>query len=95
MTRRLSGPEQIVRLAEVWGAHMRFSESTVSQRLMRASGWLRHLREGADMTTGTYLKAKTWFRENWPADLPWPEGVHRGEELPDEPVAKPKRGRAA
>jgi hypothetical protein len=35
------------------------------------------LAAGRDCTTGMFDKTLRWFAEQWPAELPWPEGVER------------------
>ncbi|MDO9639648.1 MAG: hypothetical protein Q7J44_14000 [Pseudotabrizicola sp.] len=45
------------------------------------------LGQGKGCHFDTFVQSMSWFAENWPADLEWPENVPR----PDPPKAKPAR----
>lgn len=72
----------LVELASRFGAARGFEEATVG-RLCAADGrFFARLRDGKTFTIKKFDQVVTWFSENWPDDVEWPEGVQRPEAKP-------------
>lgn len=53
------------------------SLARVSHLIHNSSVLFKKLEEGGTCTLDTYDKAMRWFSDNWPAELPWPDGIVR------------------
>lgn len=80
--------EQILLVADVYAAHRGIGRKRVSTIVMNRGSKLDEIANGGDLTTGIFERAMSWFSDNWPDGLDWPEGVGR-------PVASAKRLEAA
>lgn len=81
--------QHLLGLIDAFAAAKGLSGSRVTTLAMNSGSVYRFLREGKDITVGRLESAVRWFSDNWPADLPWPEGIAR-------PAAKaPNEGEAA
>ena len=74
---------QLIALAEAFGAATQRSEARVATMAAKDGKFFRLVRAGKGCTVDTYLAIKQWFADNWPAELPWPEGVDRPGVLPN------------
>jgi hypothetical protein len=70
-------PKHLLLLAETFCSH-------VNRSLLTVAGWagvhnrtFTQMKETGSCRIDTYAKAFTWFDENWPSDLDWPEAVER------------------
>ncbi len=70
--------QQLLALANAYGDALGLAPSRVGR--LAANGhhsvFLR-LADGKTCRSDTLEAAAAWFRANWPADVPWPEGVPR------------------
>jgi hypothetical protein len=81
--------EHLIVLIETYAKAKGNSPSHVGALLFSSGVKYRQLCEGRDITVGRLESAVRWLSDNWPADLPWPEGIAR-------PAAKtPNEGEAA
>lgn len=71
----------IVTLADVYCAATGRSRARVSTLVLNGGARIDQIAEGADLTTGSYERAVSWFSDNWPEDLTWPSCVARPEKV--------------
>ena len=53
------------------------SPAAVGKRALNDNTFFARIHGGAGFNIKTLDKLLLWFSENWPDDLPWPEGVER------------------
>lgn len=84
-----ASPIDLLTLSEAYTAFVdRRSEATVSNLITGTHARLfKRIRAGGGCGVDTYIKAITWFDENWPADLEWPADIPR----PSDVKAKSRR----
>lgn len=86
----MSLKDQLLAVADAYARAVGLSRSRVSTIVLNRGATLEAIAEGrADVTTGTFEKALVWFSTRWPADLAWPEGVHRPDPLPSDDAMPP------
>jgi hypothetical protein len=73
---RLSA-DDLLRLARAYSDHVGRSLVTVGVKATNNDKVFTRLAAGKTCTVRTLERAAAWFADNWPADLPWPEGVPR------------------
>lgn len=81
--------QQLLTLAKGYSAGTGRSEARVATIVHNQGAFFVRMREGKGCSVDTYLKFKRWFAENWPAGVPWPEGVDRPGVLPNAPIPDP------
>jgi hypothetical protein len=69
-------------LAEAYCAATGDSLHALGTRSMSQPKLFKRLVEGRGCTLGTAERASVWFMENWPDDVPWPDGVPAAPLLP-------------
>ncbi|WP_394689021.1 hypothetical protein [Hoeflea sp.] len=69
--------EQFIAVFEVYAVAAGVAEGTLSDRLLRSGARFKRIREGSDISTGTYERVMQWFSDHWPEDAGWPEDVER------------------
>ena len=74
--------EQLLALANVYGAHTGLTRATVGTYVMNDGKFFSGLAgEGVEKprscTLRTAERVLTWFSDHWPSDLPWPADVPR------------------
>jgi len=69
--------ETILRLADVYAAHLGLSHWRVAFLLRGDGTFLKKLRAGSTCTVKTAEAALNWFSTHWPADLEWPLEIPR------------------
>lgn len=74
---RMTLPEEIVHLADMFCSATGLSRTRVSTLAMNGGHRVDRLAEGGDVQSRTYRKALEWFSVNWPADVAWPKEIHR------------------
>lgn len=67
--------DQLRVLANAYCAATGVSVSALGEKVSDNHKLFRRLLNGADCTYRNAEQASVWFAENWPADVPWPEGV--------------------
>jgi hypothetical protein len=75
--------QQLLCLASAYRAATGRSEARVATIVHNQGTFFRRIAGGAGCSVDTYLKFKQWFSDNWPEEVPWPEGVDRPNILPD------------
>ena len=78
--------EQFIRAFDAYVATSELAESTLSDRLLKSGSRFRRIREGSDISTGTFERAMRWLSDNWPDGAEWPEGVERPEDAVEQSV---------
>lgn len=71
--------QHILTLADALGAHRNLTHWRISYLLRGNGNFLARLSKGSTCTLKTYGSCVSWFSENWPDDLEWPESVPRPE----------------
>ncbi len=74
----------LLALADEFQRVVPLEDKTLSFRVFGDSKKLTALRASSDITTSRFNLAFQWFSTNWPADLPWPEGIERPQALNTE-----------
>lgn len=69
--------EQLLTLSKSYCNLRGISERTASGIIFRDSRTIVRVKEGGSLTVRSFERALTWFRENWPEEASWPEGVDR------------------
>jgi hypothetical protein len=69
--------DDLLRLARAYSDHVGRSLVTVGLKAARNDKVFTRLAAGKTCTVRTLERAAVWFADNWPHDLPWPEGVPR------------------
>lgn len=69
--------DQLIAVADAYGAARRLSRSRVSTIIFNAGLALDRIVSGRDLTTGNFERAMCWFSENWPDEARWPANVPR------------------
>ena len=78
--------QQLLTLAATYAGATDRSRARVATMVRNCGHFFDRLESGSSCTVDTYLKVKQWFADNWPADTPWPAGVHHAGALPDAPA---------
>lgn len=74
---RMRATEQIIRAIEVYCSYKKLSERYVSDLIFSSNTAVLRLRKNSGITLRSFEKAMSWLSSNWPADLPWPDGVQK------------------
>lgn len=69
--------QDLVRLGEMYAAHLGLELSTVSTYAANDGKWLSSLRGSASCTLRKAGIVVRWFSDRWPADLEWPADIPR------------------
>ena len=69
--------EQIIKAISAYSAHKNLSERYVSHQIFSSNHAVLRLRKNSGITLRNYEKAMEWLATNWPANLPWPDGVQK------------------
>lgn len=69
--------EQIIAVADTYGAANGVGRKRVSTIVLNRGSKLDDIAQGGDLTTGTFERAMLWFSVNWPVEHSWPSGVPR------------------
>lgn len=68
----------LLSVADAYAAATGLSRSRISTIVLNRGATLEAIAAGkADVTTGTYEKAMSWFSSNWPETAVWPDGIER------------------
>lgn len=78
------GTADLLVLARAYAAAENVGFTTISSRVFNDGKKLDAIASGADIYSGRLNRAFQWFSDNWPADLPWPEGLARPAVQPVE-----------
>ncbi len=73
----LSPLETIEILTGLLQRHSNRAESTVVRWASGSGDTLKRLRDGHRITTDRVDAIVAWFSINWPANLDWPDKIHR------------------
>lgn len=73
----MTGREQILKLAEIYGSALGIERTTVSWRLFQDTNKLDAIVGGRDLYLGRYERAMRFFADNWPAQVAWPSEIGR------------------
>jgi len=65
----------LVRLGELYAAHVGLELSTVSTYAANDGKWLASLRGSASCTLRKAAVVMLWFSDRWPSDLDWPADI--------------------
>lgn len=79
---------QLLTLANAYAASTGKSVSRLATIVAGSGIFFDRIEAGASCTVDTYLRAKQWFRDNWPVDLAWPDGVDRPGIMPEIQAAE-------
>ncbi|KAA2314530.1 hypothetical protein E0K93_09420 [Puniceibacterium sp. HSS470] len=67
-----------ITLAETLATHEGVTHFAISMRIFGKGDFFKNLKKPrADCRMRTAARLITWFAENWPSDLEWPEGIPR------------------
>lgn len=69
--------DELLLLADAYGSATGLAPSGVGRLATGNDSVFRRLRAGHTCRSDTLETAFSWFRENWPPEVPWPEGVAR------------------
>lgn len=69
--------DELLALADAYGEATGLAPSGVGRLAAGNDRVFLRLRAGHACRSDTLETAFAWFREHWPVDLPWPEGVPR------------------
>jgi hypothetical protein len=75
---------QLLTLAAAYSGATHRSEARLATLVANDGKFFARIRDGASCSVDTYLKSKSWFADNWPEGLAWPEGVDRPGVLPND-----------
>lgn len=78
------GTAELLLLARAYANAHSVSFTTISSRVFNDGKKLDAIAGGADLYSSRLNRAIQWFSDNWPADLPWPEGLTRPAPTPVE-----------
>lgn len=67
----------LLTVARAYSAASGRSLARVATLIHDQGALFKKLDAGGSCTIDTYDKAMRWFSDNWPDDLPWPEGIFR------------------
>lgn len=67
--------KQLLTLSDTFGQATNRSEARVATMAANDGKFFGNMRAGRTCSVDRYLQLKQWFYTNWPADLPWPDGV--------------------
>ncbi|GJD63779.1 hypothetical protein [Methylobacterium frigidaeris] len=90
----MSGRENILKLASLYGEALRLKRTTVSWRLFQDTNKLDVIEGGRDLLLGRYERAMQFFSDHWPDSVAWPEGILRPPRSP-APASLPEQSGAA
>ncbi|AXS42486.1 hypothetical protein D1F64_06600 [Breoghania sp. L-A4] len=68
---------KLLHIADAFADTRRLSRSRVSTLSLDQGSKLDQIANGADISTGRYERAMSWFSNNWPDGAEWPEEVSR------------------
>lgn len=80
----MNGIEQILALADAYGAARGVKDATVSTLVFADGKRIQAIRDGRDLGVRTAMKAFQWFSDHWPADVEWPDGIDRPAPAPHQ-----------
>ncbi|KAA3510122.1 hypothetical protein DXM21_20040 [Agrobacterium rosae] len=69
--------DQLILVFETYCRATDRSESRISTQVLSGGKRLQQIRDGGDIGTVGFEKAMQWLSNQWPDDLPWPEGIPR------------------
>ncbi|WEO73208.1 hypothetical protein [Agrobacterium vitis] len=76
--------EQILLVADVYGAQRGISRKRVSTLVLNRGSKLDDIAGGCDILTAIFERAMEWFSANWPEGAHWPDEVVRpGIRIPE------------
>lgn len=75
--------QKLLAVADAHHAATGRSHARIATIVTNRSGFFRDIRGGGECTLGTYEKVMSWFSDNWPTGLEWPDGVDRPEAKQD------------
>lgn len=67
----------LLTLAETLSGHRNWSLSTVAVYAANDGKFFQRISCGGSCTLRTASKVLSWFSDNWPDDLEWPQGIER------------------
>lgn len=79
----MTGREQILHLAAIYGQALGLERTTVSWRLFRDTNKLDAIASGRDLYLGRYERAMRFFADSWPAHVRWPSDIVRPAPKPE------------
>ncbi|WP_376956492.1 hypothetical protein ABNQ39_00440 (plasmid) [Azospirillum sp. A26] len=85
---------QLTLLSETMASATGRSEARLATLAVNHGAFFDRIRGGGGCSVDMYLRVKEWFAENWPENVPWPDGVDRPDILP-ACAAAPRPGRAS
>lgn len=80
--RQMRLKDQILLLAEVYGAAVGRKDGRVSYLALGSGDKLKRLRAGKGMISDNIEDGIEWFSENWPEGVAWPVCVPRPDPRP-------------
>lgn len=81
---------QLTLLSETMASATGRSEARLATKAVNHGAFFDRIRSGGGCSVDMYLRVKKWFADNWPDNVPWPDGVDRPGVLPTSAV--PTRG---
>lgn len=75
----------LLTLAQTYAAHVERGLHTVAGRVGVHGRFFTRLAEDGECRLSAYKQAYSWFDQNWPADLTWPQDIPRPS--PQKPEA--------
>lgn len=69
--------ENLIKVTQTFARHAGLGISTVARRFLGDSKLFSRIHDGGTFSVRFYDRSVSRFAENWPDDLPWPEGVPR------------------
>ena len=72
-------PEQLEKLAKIYGVHQGYELSTISTYAINDGSFFKRLTNGASPTYRTVSFFSRWLSNNWPDSLDWPADIPRPE----------------
>lgn len=69
--------DQILTVADAYCEAKKLSRARVSTLVFNDGKKIDLIANGADLSTGKFESAMSWFSANWPADVDWPTGIPR------------------
>lgn len=79
--------DQFLTLARLYAQAEGIGLAALSSRVFNDSKKIPALAAGRDFTTARYEAGVRYIAARWPADIAWPDGVHRPAPLPEESAA--------
>lgn len=79
----MTGREQILHLAAIYGQALSLERTTVSWRLFQDTNKLDAIASGRDLYLGRYERAMRYFADSWPPNVDWPSEIVRPARVPE------------